>query len=170
MSMQLHILLALHEQYDSWLTLLDSLTEVQLSKPLTSSYMSPKDVIAHLYAWQQRSIARLLAALDEREPVFPQWLSDVTPDTPGVNDQINAWLYETYQHQPWTDIYAQWRSGFLHILELGQAIRERDLLDSSRYTWLNGYTLAHVLIASYDHHQEHYEKLMEWLEKAEYER
>jgi hypothetical protein len=43
---------------------------------------------------------------------------------------------------------------------LAEQISERDLLDSSRYAWLEGYSLALVLRASYDHHQEHLEKLI----------
>jgi hypothetical protein len=29
---------------------------------------------------------------------------------------------------------------------------------------LNGYSLAFILVASYDHHQEHLEKLSRWLQ------
>jgi hypothetical protein len=51
----------------------------------------------------------------------------------------------------------------LQFIQSGEGISEKDLLDSGRYPWLGGYSLAFILIASYDHHQEHYEKLHAWL-------
>ena len=76
-------------------------------------------------------------------------------DTEDNVDGINGWFYETYRDQPWSSIHRDWRDGFLRFLELGAAITERDLLDSSRYPWLHDYPLALVLVASYEHHQEH---------------
>lgn len=74
-------------------------------------------------------------------------------------DRVNALTYEMNHLKPWVKIYQNWRSGFLRLLEVGDKISERDLLDNGRYSWLRGYTLAAILIASYDHHQEHLEKL-----------
>lgn len=55
------------------------------------------------------------------------------------------------------------KNGFQRFLELGEKIPERNLLDGDNYPWLKGYPLAFILIASYDHHQEHLEKLTDWL-------
>jgi hypothetical protein len=63
------------------------------------------------------------------------------------------------------EIYQNWRSGFLQFLDGAGKISERNLLDGDRYSWLNGYSLASILVASYDHHQEHLEKLKEWLKE-----
>jgi hypothetical protein len=49
------------------------------------------------------------------------------------------------------------------LLELGSQVSQPELLASGRYPWLGGYSLADILIASYDHHQEHFEKLRAWL-------
>ena len=40
------------------------------------------------------------------------------------------------------------------------------LLDAGCYAWLNGYALADVLLGSYEHHQEHLEKLLARLQQA----
>ena len=78
-------------------------------------------------------------------------------------DQVNALTFEKNHQKPWSEIYQNWKEGFLHFLALGNAISEKDLLDGDKYKWLNGYSLAFILIASYDHHQEHIEKLFAWL-------
>jgi hypothetical protein len=167
MDMKEHILTALREQFDRWEELLASLSVGQITVPLLPSRWSIKDVIAHLMAWQQRSIARMEAALFDREPEFPRWLPEVDPDSEDNPDQTNAWIYETYREQSWSKVHQNWRAGFLHFLESGEGISEKDLLDSGRYRWLNGYPLAWILLASYDHHQEHLEKLLAWLHEHE---
>ena len=165
MTMKEHILAALREQINRWEELLSSLSEAQITSPLLPSDWSIIDEIAHLYAWQQRSIARTEAALLDREPQFPQWLPGIDPDDYGKTDQTNAWIHATYRDLPWTRVYENWRTGYLRFIQSGEGISEKDLLDSGRYPWLGGHPLVFVLIASYDHHQEHYEILRAWLQE-----
>lgn len=165
MNMKGHILAALREEFDHWEELLAGLSEEQISTPLLPSNWSIKDVMAHLRAWQQRSIARFEAAQLDREPEFPKWSADIDPDSEGNTDQINAWIYETYRDQSWSQVHQNWRAGFSRFLDLAETISERDLLDTGRYPWLKGYPLAYILMASYDHHQEHLEKLQTWLQE-----
>ena len=163
MNMKQHILAGLSGVFNRWEELLASLNEEQLTIPLLPSHLSIKDVIAHLRAWQQRSIARLEAALLNREPEFPHWLAAVDPDAEGNTDRINAWIYEAYREQSWSKVHQDWRAGFQHFLASAEGISERDLLDAGRYPWLKGYPLSLILLASYDHHQDHLEKLQTWL-------
>jgi hypothetical protein len=162
MSMKEHILAALREQYESWERLLASLREEQINAARFDLDWSIKDVIAHLWAWQQISIARMEAGLNGREPEFPQWTVE-HEDWEENADQMNAFTYEMNHGKPWPEIHQNWRDGFLRFLKLGEAISEQDLLDTGKYSWLSGYSLALILIASYDHHREHFEKLTNWL-------
>jgi hypothetical protein len=50
-------------------------------------------------------------------------------------------------------------------MELPQAIPERDLLDWGVFPGQGGYPLAFTLLASYNHHQEHLEKTLAWLQQ-----
>jgi hypothetical protein len=167
MDMKGHILAALREQFDAWETLLAGMNEQQITAPLLPSPWSGKDVVAHLKTWQERSIARLEAALEGREPEFPKWIPGVEPDSEPNTEQINAWIYETHRDQSWSNVYADWRKGYLRFLELGGRISEINLLAEGRYGWLNGSPLAIVLLASYDHHQEHLEKMIAWWQEHE---
>lgn len=138
MTMKGHILAALREELERWEALLATLSEEQTTAPHLPSPWSTKDDIAHLRAWQQRSIARVEAALHEREPVFPHWLPGVEPDTHDNTERINAWIYEAYRQQPWPAVHETWRAGFLRFLAVSAEVSERDLLDSGRYPWLHG--------------------------------
>ena len=165
MNMKDHILTALREQFDRWEELLASLSEEQITSPHFDYDWSIKDVIALLWGWQQISIARMEGGLHDREPRFPKWVVELGEDWEENADRTNAWIYKTYHEQPWSTVHQNWRDGFLRLLESGEPIPEKDLLDGDRYPWLKGYSLAFILVASYDHHQEHLEKLLDWLKE-----
>ena len=165
MNMKEHLLAALKEQLNRWEELLDHLSNNQINVLLAPSNWTTKDVLSHLRSWQQRSIARLEAALSDREPIFPKWLPELDPDSEVITDQINAWIYETHRDESWVTVRQNWKDGFSRLLELGERISERDMMDESRYTWMEMRPLALVLIGTYDHHQEHLDKLLVWLKE-----
>ena len=167
MNMKEHILAALREQFNRWEELLMSLSGEQITAPRFDDNWSIQDVIAHLWAWQQISIARMEAAGRNQEPEFPRWLAELDEDWEENASQTNAWIYETYHQKPWPEVYQNWREGFLQFLELGEPIAEKELLDGDRYPWLKGYPLAFILVASHDHHQEHLEQVLASLHEHE---
>lgn len=159
MNMKSHILAALREKYKEWEELLTGLTEDQITSPRFDLDWSIQDVVVHLWVWQQITLARMQAGSYDHEPEFPGWIVDSIADWEENADQVNTVTFERNHHKPWSEVYENWRAGFLRILDIGETIPERDLLDGDRYSWLRGYSLASILIASYDHHQEHLEKV-----------
>ena len=159
MNMKDHILAALSEQFERWEALLAGLDPTQITNPNLPGGWSIKDVVAHLMAWQGRSVARVEAARAGGEPQMPAWLPGVDPEDYANTEPVNSWVYAAYRDTPWPEVYRLWREGFQRFLAAGAAIPERDLLDSSAYPWLDGYSLADVFLGSYDHHQEHLEML-----------
>ena len=65
MNMKEHILAALREQFERWELLLANLSEEQISTPAFDLNWSIKDVMAHLWAWQEISIARMESGVHE---------------------------------------------------------------------------------------------------------
>ena len=165
MNMKEHILAALKEQFDRWEELLASLSEEQLTAPRFDLEWSIKDVMAHLWGWQQISIARMEGGVLDGEPEFPKWVLELGSAWEEDANQTNDRIHQNFHQQSWQEVYRNWHEGFLRFLDSGNEISERNLLDGDRYPWLRGYSLAAILIASYDHHQEHFEKLTEQLAK-----
>ena len=163
MNMKEHILAALREQIEHWEELLADLSEEQITAPRFDFDWSIKDVLAHLWAWQQISIARMESGVHDRKPEYPEWILSLGEAWEENADRVNALTFENSHEKPWPEVYQNWRSGFLRFVDLGNQISERELLDGDRYPWLKGYSLAFILLASYDHHQEHLEKLTDWL-------
>jgi len=160
MNMKEHILAALREQFNRWEEVLGGMSQEQINRRQPPEAWSIKDEMAHLMAWQQRSVARLEAALDGGEPDFPRWLDGGDADSEENLELVNGWIHETHRDQPWTVVVSMWRTVFLRLLELGETIPEINLLDGSRYPWMNGSPVVCVLLATYDHHQEHLDKLL----------
>jgi hypothetical protein len=157
------IITTLREEFRRWEELLDGIDEEQITAPQLSGNWSIKDVIAHLWAWQQRSVARMEAAVHDKEPDFPPWPEEFDPEAEGQPHELNAWIYESYREKPWPRVHEDWRVGFHRLLALGEEIPEENLLEPGRYTWLEGQPLSLVLLASCEHHEEHRGWLVAWL-------
>lgn len=157
----------LTEEYERWVALLDGVGEEQANRRQLPGDLSIKDVVAHLWAWQQRSVARMEAALGGHEPYLPRWGDGLDPDREEHLHQVNAWILETYRPLPWQSVYSSWSSGFQRFLELARQIPEEDLLRPGKYEWLQPYPLSAVLEGSYDHHhEEHLQPLLAWMRET----
>jgi hypothetical protein len=160
------MLALLENEFNRWEALLGSLSLSQITSPNFIGTWSIQDVVAHLMAWQTRSIARLEAACMHKDPEFPRWPVQPLPDPGDNSDEINAWIYETCRDQPWPEIHSSWRAGYQRFLQLARDIPETDLLDPKRYPWMEDQPLMAVLQSSYDHHQvEHLQPLLAQLQQ-----
>jgi len=159
------ILTALAEVFNRCQDLLENLSEVQIIQPLLPSDWSVKDVVAHLWTWQQVSVARMEAALYDREPAYPPWWDKFGPDPEEVVDQANAWNYAANRDKPWKQVVGEWKSQFQRYLELTRKVPEEDVLVLGRFTWMGKYALSASVMGSLEHHEEHLEKLLDWLKE-----
>lgn len=155
------ILATLMNEYNAWEALLGGLSEAQITAPNRIAQLSVKDILAHLWAWQQRSIVRMEAAQKDQAPVFPRWSADLDPEDEEDTDRINAWIYQAYRDRPWAEVHKAWKEGFLAFVASGEAIPEKDLMKPGRYAWLGEYPLSAVLVGSYEHHEEHLQPLLQ---------
>ena len=74
-------------------------------------------------------------------------------------DQINDWIYQRQRESSWAAVVEGWSEGFRRTLELATAVPAASLEDTTRYPWLDGYSLGDVLRGTLEHHQEHYDEL-----------
>ena len=148
---------ALRGMYEQWEALLASMSEAQTAASRQSG-MSIKDTVAHLWGWQ-RSIARIEAALNDRDPVYPAWSLSANPDDSDV-DETNARIERGSVDKPWSQVYDDWRTQFLLLLDRADQVSECDLTTVGRYAWIGTeYMLLDVLKGTYEHHEEHLEGL-----------
>jgi hypothetical protein len=156
MSTGLELLANLRTIFRRWEDRLAVIGEEEATARRLEGEWAIRDVVLHLRAWQQVSVARLQAALLDAEPYWPAWLEGTDPFFAEEHrDEFNARIRESCRDQPWRSVHRDWREGFLQLMELAGAIPEDTLTDAERYSWLKGYTLSDVLRGSWEHHQEH---------------
>jgi hypothetical protein len=97
----------LREEYSRWEGLQSSMSEEEICAPDLPGEWSVKDVIAHLMAWQQVSIAQLEAALLIRIPEFPMWLARMDPFEAESED---------HREWSWASLHRARRAGFLRFM------------------------------------------------------
>jgi hypothetical protein len=165
MNMKEHILAAMQEQLGQCDQLLAGLSAEQWVAPQFDEGWSIQDVVIHLWGWQQISLARMLAGAQNREPLYPDWLTSFPGNWDENAGQTNAWMVRQFHSRAWAQVYSDWRAGYQQLLAAAAQVPERLLIDLGYYAWLDGYSLALILLASYDHHQEHLEKLQAWLQE-----
>jgi len=149
----------LRDVFEGWGEFLAGLSEEQITARNLPSDLSIKDVVGHLRAWQQVSNARLEAAIEDREPVYPAWTKGLDLDAEENTEPFNARIHEEYLNQPWPQVYGGWREGFLRFLALAEAVPEKGLSELGHYSWLANYPLSAVLEGSYEHHTEHLQEI-----------
>lgn len=161
------ILQALSAEFQGWEELLAGLDPAQITTPRLAGGRSIQDEIAHLWAWQQLSLARLEDKGASRPAQFSLWPATLDENSEEDLDAINDWIYQANREKPWPDVYARWKAGFLRLIELGRATPENDLFAPDPYPWLAGYCLADILTGSNEHHQEHRASLQDRLGTGE---
>lgn len=156
--------------YQQWKALIADLSDEQKAAHLEPSEWTVKDVLAHLWFWQQASVARMEAAIRDVEPDYPDWWEMFGPDPEEDVDRTNAWNYAQNRQKPWSQVYASWNGQFQHYISLVKQVPERDLLENGRYAWMGKYRLVDSTLGSYGHHQEHYDMLVAWLKEHQVKR
>jgi hypothetical protein len=160
MTEKAQVLNMLKEEFDRWEEFLSSSSQEQITTRDLPGNRSIKDIVAHLWAWQQRSRARIEAARFNREPIFPVWSPGLDPNADEDLDAVNAWIFENNRERSWESVHQDWKEGFLHFLKLGEAVPEEDLQQIGIYLWMESYPLIMILESSYEHHIDHLEPLL----------
>jgi hypothetical protein len=159
-------LIAMHQsEFETWERLLAGLSPAQITNPSLPDGLSVKDTMAHLTAWQARTIARLEAALQGHAPHFPPWPVDLADEeSQAAVDQANGWILETQRDRPWPEVHQAWRKGYLHFLDLLREIPEMEVRPDGKMAWVAEYQLLADQTDTYDyHHAEHRVLLEAWI-------
>ena len=155
MSRKQELIADLRTVYDDWERLLSTAADKQLVARRVTSKWTLKDMVAHLMGWQQLSIARMQAAIEDRDPELPAWLGGMDPNAEEHLHEFNANIYAAHDAKPWPEVHCAWREGFAHLIKLTEAIPGEALLEANRYSWMGGYALSGVLEGTCEHHREH---------------
>lgn len=127
------------KEYNKLETYLAALTPEQLTAANPPEW-SIKDIIAHLYEWQQMFFTWYQAGLRAEAPSVP---------APGYNwgqlPALNQAIYEKYRDLPWDQVLAIFRASQQKTGKFIEEIPDADLTTSGLYKWMNKNTLLAYL-------------------------
>ena len=130
------------------------LNEAQMTTGGENGAWSIKDILAHLAAWQQRTLTRIEAALRNEKPAIPPLTSDEEID------QLNEHFYQENKHRSLSEVLSNFRTSSSQLLEAVQAAPEEVLIDPQRVPWLNGIAVWQIVAGNtYEHIAEHMDSI-----------
>ncbi len=120
---------------------------------------SIKDILAHLFAWEQLLLGWHAAGLRGEKPVLP---------APGLTwseiDTLNATIYRQYRDRPLPEIQAESNRSYREILAFVESLPEADLFAPGLYEWLERANLAgYILANSANHYRWAKNQIRRWL-------
>lgn len=134
-------------EYAALMKVVDALSEDEMCAPGAMGEWSAKDVLAHLYEWQQMFKRWYEAGLAGERPAVPaegfKW-----SQIPALNDKI----YQQYREMPLAQVRAKFLQSHARTLALVESLPEEMLFAPGLYPWMSQNTLASYLNANLASH------------------
>jgi hypothetical protein len=137
------LLAAIQKEYTTLEKFLSSLTAEQWTNAPAPEAWAVKDVIAHLYEWQQMFFTWYETGLRGETPAVP---------APGYKwsqlPALNQHIYEKYQQLSSEQTLALFRESHQKTIEFIENLSEAELTTPGLYKWMNKNTLMAYLNAN----------------------
>jgi hypothetical protein len=145
---------ALQTAHAEWEAALTQVGEARMNEPGVVGDWTTKDAIAHV-TWFEREMVGVLRA----RALIGSDLWNLPPD------QRNAAIFEQNRLRSLSDVLTEAREVFPQLVELAQALDDRDLNDPSRFADMPADWVPWQVIAgnTFDHYRAHVSDLRAWL-------
>ena len=141
------LLTAMQTEHERLEQALAGLTPEQLSATNPITRWAIKDVLAHIFEWEQMCLSWHTAGLKGLTPAVPgegfKW-----SQLPALNKQI----YEKHRDRPLAEILKDFRRSYQQMLKTVPVISEDDLFTPGRYAWTKTSTLGAYFISATSSH------------------
>ncbi len=151
-----HAIKTLNTEYQRWNSFLSKVDDTTALQVLYDNRRL-KDEVAHLWAWQVLSVARLKAVIEDTDPDFSEIIKDdFVPENDEEWDAFNELVFVTYHAKSWNEIYQDWQENYQNFMSLAEEISEEVYLEPGLFAWMGGQALIDVLYGSAGHHGGHW--------------
>jgi hypothetical protein len=145
--------------FTSLTALLASLSEQQLTTPGVNSTWSVKDNIAHISAWQKRTLIKVQAVRDNVDFVDP-----LSPDA--TEEAVNEQFYQQNKDRSLADVLAELHALHQRFVENVQAMSDEEL--NRPLSWQNNKPIWLPIYGnSGEHYDEHLTIIRDWLARSQ---
>jgi hypothetical protein len=156
----------LKEEYRQWEAFLDQIGRDRMDQPGVNGDWSMKDIVAHLSGWNRRLVDSLQAASRGEPEPPPPWPANLETE-----DEINAWIYESYRQHALHEILEESHQVFQQLLSVVESlpddVRIDEILENRAYylVWVDDKRFPAGEL--FDHfHDDHEPDVRLWLERV----
>ncbi|MHA2143097.1 MAG: ClbS/DfsB family four-helix bundle protein [Candidatus Thorarchaeota archaeon] len=141
---------------------LASLSDEEMLIPSVIAEWSVKDIMAHLFDWEQRFLGWYEAGLRGEVPETP---------APGLKWSqlriLNQQVFEKHQNRTLADVKAEFQSSYERLLNTVNGIPEEDMYEVGRFAWTgNGNIAGFILANSASHYRWAKTRIRKWMKKT----
>lgn len=141
-------------------TLLEGLTDSQMTQPGVEDSWSIKDILAHIAAWERLAIDRIHAAVSGDPLNFP-----LIKGNADVN-QFNANVYDKNKMQSLAKVTKEFHYSYRDFIAQIDTLDDNFLTSPLPFDWAGKLTAQVVISANtHWHYIEHAESIAKWLDK-----
>ena len=156
------LLVELETERARWEAILAEVGPERMITPGVEGDWSVKDVIAHVTYYERVVRDRLLAALEGREFVRPDYEA---PKGLSIDDR-NAWIYARIKALSLADVLREAREVYPPVRAAVQRLTEADLNDPARFPWQSGSAVWEWIEGDItEHYRDHIANLRAWLDR-----
>lgn len=141
------LLTAMRAEHDGLEQALTALTPEQLTTTSPITQWAIKDVLAHIFEWEQMCLSWYRTGLKGITPAIPgegfKW-----SQLPALNRQI----YEKHRDRPLDEVLKDFRGSYRQMMKTVPEISEHDLFTPGRYAWTKTTTLGAYFISATSSH------------------
>ncbi|MFX0055306.1 MAG: ClbS/DfsB family four-helix bundle protein [Promethearchaeota archaeon] len=141
---------------------LASLSDEDMLVPGVIAEWSVKDIMAHLFDWEQRFLGWYKAGLQGEVPETP---------APGLKWSqlhiLNQEVFEKHRNRILEDVKAEFQSSYERLLEAINGIPEEDLFEVGRFEWTGAENIAgYILANSANHYRWAKTRILRWIKEG----
>ncbi|MBK8833615.1 MAG: ClbS/DfsB family four-helix bundle protein [Anaerolineae bacterium] len=141
------LITAMQAEHDALEQALTGLTPEQLSTSSPITHCAIKDVLAHIWEWEQMCLSWHKAGLKGLTPAVPGE-GFIWSQLPALNKQI----YEKHRDRPLDEVLKEFRRSYQQMLKTIPKISEEDLFEPGRYAWTKTSTLGAYFVSATSSH------------------
>jgi hypothetical protein len=153
----------LQEENRGWEAFLAQIGPTRMEQSGVNGDWSMKDIVAHLMGWNQWLVARLQAAARHEPEPSPPWPAHLQTD-----DEVNAWIYESYRRRSVREVLDESQEVFQQLLDVIVGLPDEIQIEEVRtdrayyLIWLNNQRFPPGEF--FDHfHDDHEPDIRAWL-------
>lgn len=148
------------DEQQAWRAVVEQVGEDRMDEPGPMGEWSFRDLAWHLYAWRERTLARLEAGA-AGQPMPPEPWPDGTPD----EDAVNQWMQDQGRGRPTAEVLAAIDDSYDRLANALGAFPEEQLTDPAGLPGFEEIGAASEVDWVSHWHDEHEADVRRWLER-----